>query len=171
MFDFLGDIDKIGIEIVLILITGFITFLLGRCTSHLDDYRAGMKEIDNSFYKPFLSLYKNAHHAYALNFVDIDYEVQEELIKLLLDNVEIVPAKLRLKIFELDQCFSGYSQDIEQGTEMLREEKDFVDRYFDDIYDYIEKQYIKNERKLYCSVWKRVDYAIQDFLVNRNIIK
>ncbi len=115
--------------------------------------------------------YKNAHHAYALNFVDIDYEVQEELIKLLLDNVEIVPAKLRLKIFELDQCFSGYSQDIEQGTEMLQEEKDFVDRYFDDIYDYIEKQYIKNERKLYCSVWKRVNYTIQDFLVNRNIIK
>lgn len=170
MFEFLGDTNKIFGEIILIEITACITFLTGRCTSHLDDYRTGMKEINNSFYKPFLSLYKNAHHAYALNFVDIDYDVQKEIIKLLLDNMEIVPPRLRLKIYELDQCFSGYSQDIEQGIEMVREEKDYVEQCFNAIYNYIESQYIKNERKLYCSAWKRMKYAMQDFSINSNII-
>lgn len=84
--------------------------------------------------------------------------------------MEIVPPRLRLKIYELDQCFSGYSQDIEQGIEMVREEKDYVEQCFNAIYNYIESQYIKNERKLYCSAWKRVKYAMQDFLINRNII-
>ncbi len=171
MLDFLGDTDKITMEIILILITTFITFLVGRWTSHLDDRRIGMKEIDTQFYKPFLSLYKNTHHAYALNLVDIDFEVQEQLIKLLLDNVEIVSPRLRLKIFELDQCFSGYSQDIAQGIELSQEEKDFVEQYFGNIYNYIEKQYIKNERKLYCPGWKRVSYFLQDILIKLNIIR
>lgn len=165
MLDFLGNTDKMGMEIILILITALITFLIGRWTSHLDDRRTGMKEIDKLFYKPFLSLYKNAHHAYALNFVDIDFEVQEQLIKLLLDIVEIVSPRLRLKIFELDQCFSGYSQNIEQGIEMLQDEIDYVEQHFGEIYDYIEKQYIKNERKLYCSEWKRMRYFMQDIVI------
>ena len=112
----------------------------------MDDYRTGMKEIDKYFYKPFLSLHKNAHHAYAMNFVDIDFEVQEQMIKLLLDNVEIVSPKLRLRIFELDQCFSGYSKNMEQEIKMLQDEIDCVEQHFGTIYSYIEKQYIKNER-------------------------
>ena len=84
--------------------------------------------------------------------------------------MEIVPPRLRLKIYELDQCFSGYSQDIEQGIEMVREEKDYVEQCLNAIYNYIESQYIKNERKLYCSAWKRMKYAMQDFSINSNII-
>lgn len=157
--------DKVSMEIILILITALITFLIGRWTSHLDDHRTGMKEIDKFFYKPFLSLYKNAHHAYAMNFVDIDFKVQEQLVKLLLDNVEIVSPRLRLRIFEQDQCFSGYSQNMEQGIEMLQDEIDYVEQHFGTIYSYIEKQYIKNERKLYCSGWNRMNYCIQEIVM------
>lgn len=158
--------DMAVVEIILIVITACMTFLFGRYTSHLEDRRRGIREIDNTFYKPFLSLYKNAHHAYALFFVDIDYSVQEEIMKLLLDNVEIVPPKLRLTIYNLDQCFSGYSQDIEQGVEILQEEKEHVEKYFLAIYHYIERQYIKNERKLYCSLGRRMCFMIQEFLIN-----
>lgn len=125
MLSFIKNNNETIIEVIFILITGCTTFLLGRYTSHLDDQRAEMKEIDNTFYKPFLSLYKNAHHAYALYFTDIDYEAQKKIIKMLLDNEEIVSPKLRLKINGLDQCFSGYSQDIEEGIEITQEDKVF----------------------------------------------
>ncbi len=52
-------------EVLVILILSCITFLLGRYTSRLDDYRVGMKEINESFYKPFIGMYLNGHHAYA----------------------------------------------------------------------------------------------------------
>lgn len=49
-------------------LSGIITFFLGRYTSRLDDYRQGRKSLNEEFYKPFMSLYLNEHHAYALFF-------------------------------------------------------------------------------------------------------
>lgn len=109
LFTFIKE-GQVMIEIMLIVVTAIITFLFGRYTSYLDDRRTGMKDINNSFYKLFLSTYKNEHHAYALFFVD------------------------------LDQCFSGYSKDIENGREISDEEKKYVENGFHHIYNYYERK-------------------------------
>ena len=130
-----------------------------------------MKDINNSFYNLFLSTYKNEHHAYALFFVDLEYATQKELMKILLENSDRVSPAVKLRINDLDQCFSGYSKDIENGREISDEEKKYVENGFHHIYNYIERQYIKNERKLYCSIPKRIFYKIQDVLISCRILK
>jgi len=146
-----------------------LTFFLGRYTSHLDDRRSGMKDINENFYKPFMGTYLEAHHAYALYFVDLDMKYQISLVEILLHNMNRVSPRIKKKILDLDQCYSGYSEDLRNGIKISSEDKEFVEKQFAEIYSYIEKQYIKNERKLYCSLWKRFLYSIQEFLIRHNL--
>lgn len=84
------------------------------------------------------------------------------MVKLLLDNLYMVSPVIKSKIYDLDQCFSGYSQELIQNREMSDEDKMYVEQCFMCIYNYIKKQYVKNERKLYCSFIKRIGYKIQE---------
>lgn len=170
MLTFIGE-NRIISEIAFIILTGIITFLFGRYTSYLDDRRAGRKDINESFYKPFLSLYKNEHHACALFFADLDFKVQKKLIKLLLDNTERVSPVIKMHIYDLDQYFSGYLKDFVTENDITDEDKEYVEKNFGCIYNYVEKQYIKNERKLYCSFEKRMLYKVQEILIWCNILK
>ena len=158
-------------EVMLVVISSIITFFVGRYTCHLDDRRNGMKDINETFYKPFLSTYMNEHHAYALFFTDLSIKGQKKMVKLLLDNSYRVAPIIKEKIVALDCCFSGYLEDIEEKKELLQEEKEYVERCFGDIYTYIEKQYRKNERRLYCSMFKRFLYKMQEILIECNIWK
>lgn len=99
-------------ELVIVVVSSFVTFMFGRYTSYIEDQRVGMKDINESFYKPFLSMYLNEHHAYALYFVDLEYKVQKDIVKILLDNSNRVSPSMKRKIWDLDQCFSGYSKDF-----------------------------------------------------------
>ena len=158
-------------KLIIAVISSVLTFMFGRYTSYIGDRRIGMKDINESFYKPFLSMYLNEHHAYALYFVDFDYNVQRDIAKILLDNVNRVSPRMKRKIWNLDQCLLDYSKDFEDEVELSSEDKVYVERCFNEIYEYIQKQYIKNERKLYCAFSKRVKYVIEEFLVSHNILK
>lgn len=138
----LGFIKDNGL--IIIVLSSFITFFFGRYTSHLDDRRSAMKEINDTFYKPFLSLYKNEHHAYALFFTDLSVEVQEKIVALLLENCNRVSPYTKEKILKLDTCYSGYIEDIKSNNELLSEEKEYIECCFNKIYNYIERQYFKN---------------------------
>lgn len=162
--DFIARLIKDN-EMLIIVVSSFITFFLGRYTSHLEDRRNGMKDINETFYKPFLSLYANEHHAYALFFSDLSIDVQKKIVALLLDNCNRVSPYVKEKILTLDTCYSGYVEDIKAGKELLLGEKEYIEKYFNQINDYIEKQYQKNERKLYCSIFKRFLYAIQEIII------
>lgn len=150
-------------EVLLVILTALVssgmTYFFTRRSNHVDDYRQGMKDIDEAFYKPFISLYWNAHHAYAYYFVDLPIETQDKIINLLLENQKRVPPWIERQIWDLDQCYSGYREDVEQ---MLDEEKKFVEDLFWKIYRYVEKAYVSNERKLYHTAFDRLCYWISE---------
>lgn len=150
-------------ELSIAMLTAVLTFFLGRYTSRCADRRQGMKDIDESFYKPFISLYTNAHHAYAFYFVDLPLEAQDEMVKMLLENRKRVAPWIESKILDFDQCYSGCRKQMEEHKEILDEEKIYVERIFSTIYEYAEKQYAKNERKLYHSIPERIVYKISEW--------
>ena len=161
-----------GTDCVVVILSSVLTFLLGRFTTYVDDRRKGMKEINDTFYKPFLSMYLNEHHAYALEFVDLPIEVQSEMVRLLLENADKLSPVIKQKIQELDMCYSGYVKILKKKKELLGEEKEDVEKIFSCIYQYIEKEYIRNERKLYCTFIRYIWYNILDcFLKVKNHIK
>lgn len=151
------------ITIMVSVITPVLTFFLGRYTSHCDDRRQGRKDIDEKFYKPFIGLYMNAHHAYALYFVDIPLEKQDEIIKLLLENRKRVPPWIERKIMDFDQCYSGYREQIKEHEKISDVDKIYIEKIFATIFEYAEKQYARNERILYHSLRERAIYKISEW--------
>lgn len=148
---------------------GFISmllFFLGRYTSYRDDYRKGMKEINDNFYRPFVTIYDNARRAVALYTSDLPINVQEELFKLLITYQHCSSPRLKRKIMFFSVTYTGYSQEIANGRTLSDEENQFIDKSFFEIYNIIEKNLIKNSRKLYCSVPKRFFYWIYDLFAN-----
>lgn len=119
-----------------------------------------MKDINETFYKPVISLYWNAHHACAYYFVDLPMEVQNKIIVLLLENQKRVPPWIEREIKNLDQCYSGYREEMEQ---IIEEEKKFVEESFHKIFRYVENQYARNERILYHTVFERLSYRISEW--------
>lgn len=150
-------------ELLITVISIIITFFLGRYTSRAADRRQGMKDIDESFYKPFISLYWNAHHAYAFYFVDLPIETQAEIMKMLLENRKRVAPWIERTIMDLDQCYSGYREQIKEQEEISDKDKKYVEKTFSVIFEYAEKQYAKNERKLYHTWLERVVYKISEW--------
>ena len=71
-------------EAVLTMMTALLTFFLGRYTSYREDYREGRKEINDTFYKPFLELYDNEHHSMAWYYTDLSLEMQNSIMEILL---------------------------------------------------------------------------------------
>jgi hypothetical protein len=150
-------------ELSITVVSVIITFFLGRYTSCCDDRRQGRKDIDETFYKPFISLYTNAHHAYAYYFVDLPLETQDEIMKILLENRKRVAPWMERTILDMDQCYSGCRKQIEEHEEILDEDKKYVERIFSTIFEYAEKQYARNERKLYHSLPERMIYKISEW--------
>ena len=151
------------ITIFTTIVTAVITFFIGRYTSRLDDRRQGLKDIDETFYKPFISLYLNAHHANAFFFVDLPLEAQDKIVELLLENRKRVPPWVERKISEIDLCYSGYSVQIKEKEENSAEDKEYIEKIFQTIFEYAEKQYGQNERKLYHNLFERVGYKISEW--------
>lgn len=148
------------------LLIALLTFFLGRYTSYRTDCRAGMKELNEQFYRPFINLYQYTRHAYALYFVDFPLETQKELERLLLDHRIHMSLFLRYQIIEFDKIFSGIMKDIEANEMLAEEEKQYVEKRFNSIYNYVENEYKKNCRKLYCTWLQRVGY----WLLERKLI-
>lgn len=69
-------------EAVLTMMTALLTFFLGRYTSYREDYREGRKEINDTFYKPFLELYDNEHHSMAWYYTDLSLEMQNSIMEI-----------------------------------------------------------------------------------------
>lgn len=149
-------------ELSIAVLTAVITFYLGRYTSRLDDHRTGLKDINEKFYRVLISLYISTHHAYALYFVDLPLAVQDKIMRVLLENEKRVPPWIEVKILELDQCFSGYSIQIKRNEKISDGDKRYVEELFQSIYEYVEKQYQKNERKLYHTMRERIGYRFYE---------
>ena len=81
-------------------------------------------------------------------------------MELLLTNRYRVHPRIKNKIYELDMYFSSRISPLSRDQELLDEEKEYVESVFQSIYSYIEKEYVKNNRALYCSLAKRVYYWI-----------
>ena len=148
---------------------GFISlllFFLGRYTAYRDDQRKGMKEINENFYQPFITIYDNARRAVALYVSDLPVEVQEELFRLLISYQYCCSPKLKQKIMFFNITYTGYSQELAAGNKLTEEENEFIDKSFFEIYNIIEKNLIKNSRKLYCSIAKSFFYWLFDFFAN-----
>ena len=62
--------------------------------------------------------------------------------------------------------YTGYSQELAAGNKLTEEENEFIDKSFFEIYNIIEKNLIKNSRKLYCSIAKSFFYWLFDFFAN-----
>lgn len=144
------------------LVSAVMTFFLGRYTSRLDDLRKGRKEMIETFYKPLIQCYLDEHHAYALRFTDLSLEAQDRIVGLLLLNENRVSPSVRRKIWDLDQCYSGYKREIAAGGHLSEEDSIFVEDVFQKIYGYVEKQCIRYERKLYCSIPERIFYCLNE---------
>ncbi len=143
-----------------------LLFFLGRYTSYRDDYRKGMKEINDYFYRPFVTIYDNARRAVALYTSDLPVDVQEELFKLLITYQHCCSPRLKRKIMFFSVTYTGYSKAIANGKTLSDEENQFIDKSFFEIYNIVEKNLIKNSRRLYCSVPKRFFYWIYDLFAN-----
>ena len=142
-------------SIVVAIITAALTFSLTYGLNRLADYRQGMKDIDESFYKPMISLFWNAHHAKAYYFANLPMETQDEIMKLLLANKKRVPPWIEQEIGRLDQCYSGYRMSEASVTD---DDKEFVETAFQKIFIYAEEQYKSNERRLYHNCFERRKY-------------
>ena len=147
-------------EAVLTMMTALLTFFLGRYTSYREDYREGRKEINDTFYKPFLELYDNEHHSMAWYYTDLSLEMQNSIMEVLLTNRYKVHPRIKNKIYELDMYFSSRISPLSRNQELVDEEKEYVEKVFQSIYSYIEKEYVKNNRALYCSLAKRFYFWI-----------
>jgi hypothetical protein len=150
-------------ELSITVVSTIITFFLGRYTCRCDDRRQGRKDIDETFYKPFISLYTNAHHAYAYYFVDLPLETQDEIMKILLENRKRVAPWIERIILDMDQCYSGCRKQMKEHEEISDEDKKYVEGIFGAIFEYAEKQYARNERKLYHSLPERIVYKISEW--------
>ena len=152
------DIIQLTIQLCVVL----FSFFLGRYTSYKSDRRMAMKEMNELFLKPFISLYENTHHAYALRIVDFPLEVQQDMISLLLDNKISLSPYLQSKIIDFDCMYSGYSETLKNNDPLSEDEMKEIEETFMKIYRKLEKQYKSNSRKLYCSYPKRIWYFICD---------
>lgn len=148
--------DQLIISIFVAVLTAILTFFFTYGLNRLADYRQGMKDIDEAFYRPLISLYWNAHHANAYFFAELPIETQDEIIKLLLANKKRVPPWIEQEIGRLDQCYSGYREQISQLTDS---ERNFVEDAFQKVFTFAEEQYKSNERRLYHSWWERRSYT------------
>ena len=158
--------ERISIlELAVTIFVPVFTFFMGRYTSYRSDCRKGMKELNSRFYQPFVTLYHNTRHAYAMNFVDLPLNVQAELVTLLLSNYECFSPFFKKKIDDLDQAFSGYSEELANGEKLLPDEEEFVEKVFESILASVTKQYKKNCRKLYCSIPKRIWYSVAETII------
>lgn len=137
-----------------------IVFFLGRYTSYRDDQRKGMKELNDCFYRPFLTTYNDAHRAYAYYVSDLPLDVQERLLTLLINYQSSCSPKVSRDINDFIIMYSGYSQDIKNGEALTPDDKDAIEKTFGMIYTEIDKLCKKNNRKLYCSIPKRIWYRI-----------
>ena len=155
-------------ELIIQVMVVLLSFLLGRYSTYRSDCRAGMKELNERFYQPFITLYENARHARAMWFVDLPIEVQRDMMKLLLEYRACCAPKLQRKILELDQPFSSYSEESKEGVylseQMSTEDVEYIEKLFGEVYTLIDQQYQRNTRKLYCSWLTRVRYGIADLL-------
>ena len=155
-------------ELIIQVMVVLLSFLLGRYSTYRSDCRAGMKELNERFYQPFITLYENARHARAMWFVDLPIEVQRDMMKLLLEYRACCAPKLQRKILELDQPFSSYSEESKEGVylseQMSTEDIEYIEKLFGEVYTLIDQQYQRNTRKLYCSWLTRVRYGIADLL-------
>ena len=115
------------IQLVIQLFVVLFSFFLGRYTNYKTDRRISMKEMNENFLKPFISLYENTHHAYALRIVDLSIDAQKQMMKLLLDNRVNLSPCLQQKIIIFDVIFSGYIQSLENKQELLEEEMEEID--------------------------------------------
>jgi hypothetical protein len=100
---------------------------------------------------------------YARYFVDLPLETQDEIMKILLENRKRVAPWIERTIMDMDQCYSGYREQIKAHEELLGEEKIYVERIFSTIFVYAEKQYSRNERKLHHSLPERMIYMIREW--------
>ena len=124
--------ERISIlELAVTIFVPVFTFFMGRYTSYRSDCRKGMKELNSRFYQPFVTLYHNTRHAYAMNFVDLPLNVQAELVTLLLSNYECFSPFFKKKIDDLDQAFSGYSEELANGDKLLPDEEEYVEKVFE----------------------------------------
>lgn len=148
--------NQLAISIIVAVVTAALTFSLTYGLNRLSDYRQGMKDIDESFYKPLISLFWNAHHANAYFFAELPMDVQDEIMKFLLANKKRVPPWIEQEIGNLDQCYSGYRDgSIDQIDDA---DKQFVEDAFQKAFSYVEEQYQSNERRLYHSWMERRSY-------------
>ena len=149
---------QIAIQIIILI----ISFFFGRYSTYKSDCRNAIKELNENFFKPFISIYENEHHACALRIVDLSIDAQKQMMKLLLDNRVNLSPRLQNKIMIFDVMFSGYIQSLENKQELLDEEMEEIEQHFSKIYIAVEKQYKKNSRKIYCTLSKRIWYCICD---------
>lgn len=143
--------------IIIAIIPTIISFFLGRYTNKLDNYREGMHRMNNEFYGPFLETFNNAHHAKAIYFSDMEPVVQERIMALLISNMNRVSPRIKQRILKLDQW---YSDREEYYDELCEEDKIYVEKTISNIYEYVQKQYVKNERRLYCTKFERFGYFV-----------
>lgn len=94
-------------SIVVAIITAALTFSLTYGLNRLADYRQGMKDIDESFYKPMISLFWNAHHAKAYYFANLPMETQDEIMKLLLANKSVCRLGLSRRLVDWISAIQG----------------------------------------------------------------
>lgn len=134
------------------LLVPIVTFLLGRYTSYREDCREGKKELNEKFYRPFLHLYDSKHHAIAMYFAEIPLKRQNKIVELLLQYKYAVSPEITRKINELDMYFSSQLVSEQESAELNSEDKEYVENVFGKIYSYIKKEYIRNNRILYCSL-------------------
>ena len=137
-----------------------IVFFLGRYTSYRDDQRKGMKELNDCFYRPFLTTYNDAHRAYAYYVSDLPLDVQERLLTLLINYQSSCSPKISRDIMHFIAMYSGYSEELRNGEKLTQADELAIEQQFQKIYASIDKLCKKNSRKLYCSVSKRIWYRI-----------
>lgn len=137
-------------------------FFLGRYTSYREDQRKGMKEINDNFYRPFITKYNSLNKGYATWTSGLPLDEVGELVELLITYKECCSPFLARKIDDFTMIYSGYSLQIKAGKEITDEENRCIEDCFVYIYGTIEKQLKINSRKLYCSLPKRCLYWVVD---------
>lgn len=162
MFEAIMNLISTQIGAIITAVCTLIVFFLGRYTSYRDDQRKGMKELNDCFYRPFLTTYNDAHRAYAYYVSDLPLDVQERLVTLLINYQSSCSPKTSRDIMYFIAMYSGYSEEIKNGEALTSDEQDEIEKTFSRIYTEIDKLCKKNNRKLYCSVSKRIWYRIQE---------
>ena len=133
-----------------------LSFLFGRYTAYKTDRQTALKEINNNFLTPVLSLIKDTCHSAAYHVSDIPSEKLQQILKLLNDNSSYLSPQIVKLIEPIDMILSNrFGISGTSDSELSETDIQSLDILFGNLYRKLVEYQKRITRKIYCTAWER----------------